>query len=134
MLRVIFSFIIVLSTSAVAAEQAVGRYTIADTTATAEQRFSLLQTRSLDIPRAIQSNGQAISYLLRDTGYRMATNRVRSAADVLLMSKPLAAVSRTYANTRLLEILDAIAGLGFTPVIDPINRLVAFDAIYDFTN
>ncbi len=134
MLRILFTLLLLFSLDAFAVEESVGRYTITDTTATAEQRFPLIQVKSLDIPRSILTNQQAVNFVLRDTGYRVATARVRTPEDLLLMGKPLAEVCRSYTNTSLMEILNSIAGLGFTPVVDPINRLVAFEAIYDFAN
>lgn len=132
MLRTIFTLMLLFSGQTFSAEQSVGRYTITDTTATSEQRFPLIQVKSLEIPRSIQTNQQAVDFVLRNTGYRVATTRVRTPEDLLLMRKPLAEVCRNYTNTSLLEMLNSIAGLGFTPVVDPINRLVAFEAIYDF--
>ncbi len=132
MLRTICLLILSLAGPALAAEEYVGRYTITETTATSEQRFPLIQVKSLTIPRSILTNQQAVDFVLRNTGYQVATSRVRTPEDLLLMRKSLADVSRHYTNTSLLEMLNSIAGLGFTPVVDPINRLVAFEAIYDF--
>ena len=134
MLRILLSLLILVSPNAFAVEESVGRYTLTQTTATAEQRFPLIQIKTLTIPLSVQTNQHAVDYVLRQTGYRVATNRVRTPEDQLLMRKPLAEVCRNYTNTTLLEMLNSIAGIGFTPVVDPINRLVAFEAIYDFTD
>jgi len=132
MLRILLTLMLLYSLDALAVEQSVGRYTITETTATAAQRFPLIQVKSIEIPQSIRTNGQAVDFVLQQTGYQVATARVRSPEDSLLMAKPLAEICRHFRNTSLLEILNAIAGLGFTPVIDPINRLVAFEATYDF--
>lgn len=115
------------------ADVQIGRYTIIDTTALPEQRFPLIQVLTVTIPHGVSKNSQAVDYVLNQSGYRQANARVRSPQDQMLMQRELATINRSFENITILEMLSAIAGLGYSPVVDPINRLIAFEATYDFT-
>jgi len=132
MLRVLLCLLLLTTSQVLASQEWVGRYTVTETLASPEQRFPLIQMKTVVIPRSVQTNLQAIEFVLQQTGYQLASERVRTREDLLLMEKPLADVSRSYTNITVLEMLNSLAGLGFAPVVDPINRLVAFEAIYDF--
>lgn len=115
-----------------AAEVSVGRYELANTEPSKAQRFPLVEVRSEIIPPSVRLTGEAVDYLLLRTGYMQARYEVRSAQDVTLMSKPLAMTNRELVNLPIIEMLSIIAGLGYKPIVDPINRLVAFEAVYEF--
>ena len=123
---------LLLNPFAHAAEVSVNRYTIAETHASNAQRFPLIDIRTTLIPTSVTTNRQAVEFILKDTGYSQASNSVRSISDNALMQKALAKSNRELANLSVLEMLSVIAGLGYVPVVDPINRLVAFEATYDF--
>jgi len=66
------------------------------------------------------------------TGYSQASDSVRTPQDKALMRKRLALSNRDLVNLTILEMLSIVAGIGYVPVVDPINRLVAFEAVYEF--
>lgn len=117
---------------ALAAEVSVGRYKITETQASQVQRFPLIDVRTTKFPLTIRTNRQAVDYLLMSTGYSQASDSIRTPQDKALMLKPLALSNREFLNLTVLEMLSIVAGLGYVPIIDPINRLVAFEAVYDF--
>lgn len=113
-------------------EVSIDRYTITETQASKAQRFPLIEVRTTFVPINIKTNGQAVDFLLLSTGYTQASDSVRSPQDRVLMNKPLALSNREFVNLTILEMLSIVAGLGYVPIVDPINRLIAFEAIYDF--
>ena len=110
----------------------VGRYSIAETQASKAQRFPLIEVRTTSIPVTISTNRQAVDFLLMSTGYSQANDSIRTSQDKALMNKPIALSNREFVNLTILEMLTVVAGLGYVPIVDPINRLVAFEAIYEF--
>lgn len=124
--------LLMMCASVCASEVSVGRYTITETAASKAQRFPLAQVKKITVPQTVLTNRQAVEYLLVSTGYSQASDVVRSQEDNALMRKPLALSNREFVNLTILEMLSIIAGLGYAPIVDPINRLVAFEAIYEF--
>lgn len=121
-----------MCTSVCASEMSIGRYTINETAAPTIQRFPLAQVKTTTVPQTVVTNRQAVEYLLVSTGYSQANDVVRSPEDKVLMSKPLALSNRQFVNLTILEMLSIVAGLGYVPIVDPINRLIAFEATYEF--
>ena len=132
MKKIYMVILLFISVSVCASEVYVGRYTITETQASKVQRFPLIEVRSMKVPQSIITNRDAIDFLLMSTGYSQATDSVRSPQDRVLMNKPLALSNREFVNLTVLEMLSVVAGLGYVPIVDPINRLIAFEAIYDF--
>ena len=132
MFRLLVSFLLVFSVSAFSAERSIGRYTIAETQASKAQRFPLIEVRTSNIPSTIMTNREAVDFLLMSTGYSQASDSVRTPQDKALMRKHLALSNRDLVNLTILEMLSIVAGIGYVPVVDPINRLVAFEAVYEF--
>lgn len=132
MTRLILLSVLFISSLAKANEVSTSRYTITDTEASAVQRFPLIDVRTTNLPSNIVTNRQAVDYILMSTGYSQANDSVRSPQDRTLMRKPIALSNREFVNLTVLEMLSIVAGLGYVPIVDPINRLVAFEAIYDF--
>ena len=132
MVRLLVSFLMVFNVSTFAAERSVGRYTIAETQASNVQRFPLIEVRTSNVPPAIMTNREAVDFLLMSTGYSQASDSVRTPQDKALMRKHLALSNREFVNLTILDMLSIVAGIGYVPIVDPINRLVAFEAVYEF--
>lgn len=132
MVRLLVSFLMVFNASTFAAERSVGRYTIAETQASKVQRFPLIEVRTSNVPQTIMTNREAVDFLLMSTGYSQASDLVRTPQDKALMRKHLALSNREFVNLTILEMLSIVAGIGYVPIVDPINRLVAFEAVYEF--
>ena len=132
MVRILVSLLMMFQLSAFAAERSVGRYSIAETQASQAQRFPLVEVRTLSVPATIVTNRDAVDFLLMSTGYSQSSDVVRSHQDIALMRKPLALTNREFVNLTVLEMLSVVAGVGYVPIVDPINRLIAFEAVYEF--
>ncbi len=132
MKKIIVIVLLLANSFCFAGEVSVGRYELANTEPSKAQRFPLVEVRSEAIPMNIRLTGEAVDFILMRTGYEQAAYEVRSPQDVALMSKPLALANRELVNLPVIEMLSIIAGLGYKPVVDPINRLVAFEAVYEF--
>lgn len=132
MARLIVVSMLFFNSVAMATEVSIERYTITETQASKVQRFPLIDVRTIEFPQTIRTNQQAVDYLLISTGYSQASASIRTPQDKALMLKSLALSNREFVNLTVLEMLSIVAGLGYVPVIDPINRLVAFEAVYDF--
>lgn len=132
MIRILICYLMAFSSVTFANEVSIDRYTITETQASKAQRFPLIEVRTTFVPINIKTNGQAVDFLLLSTGYTQASDSVRSPQDRVLMNKPLALSNREFVNLTILEMLSIVAGLGYVPIVDPINRLIAFEAIYDF--
>lgn len=132
MKNIYFLSLLIMCTSVCASEVSVGRYTIAETEASKVQRFPLIEVKTIIVPQDAVTNRQTVEYLLMSTGYSQASDIVRSPEDKALMRRPLAHSNREFVNLTILEMLSIIAGLGYKPVVDPINRLIAFEAVYEF--
>ena len=132
MVRLLVSFLMVFNASTFAAERSVGRYTIAETQASKVQRFPLIEVRTSNVPQTFMTNREAVDFLLMSTGYSQASDLVRTPQDKALMRKHLAVSNREFVNLTILEMLSIVAGIGYVPIVDPIHRLVAFEAVYEF--
>jgi len=132
MKKIYLLILLFVSASVSASEVSVGRYTIAETQASKVQRFPLIEVRSTNVPQTIMTNRDAVDFLLMSTGYSQANDSVRTPQDIALMEKPLALSNREFLNLTVLEMLSIVAGLGYVPIVDPINRLIAFEATYEF--
>ena len=61
-----------------AAEMQVGRYSVLRTLPTAEQLDPLAARVTVRFPESVQTIGQAVQHLLRDSGYRLADSSAAS--------------------------------------------------------
>jgi len=95
-------------------------------------KMALLVERNLNIPPQISTIGEAVNFVLNGTGYRLADISIRSDTDALLMNRAVARSQRNFLTVPVIDILDTLSGVGFVPVIDPVNKLVAFDLSNSF--
>lgn len=104
----------------------VGRYVTVENKPKASQTDLLAQTIQVRFPQAVQTVGDAMSYVLRLSGYSLTpTNRMSQPLKTLL-SKTLPAVDRDFGPMSLKDALSTLAGPAFYLVQDPLNRLVDF--------
>ena len=100
--------------------------TLQQVNAEEDQTFSLLQIKSIHFPQSVSTVGDAVDYLLHGTGYKQAHPASRSEQDQLLMNRLLADSQRSYSQVSLINVLHSLSGIGFDPIVDPVNYLVAF--------
>jgi hypothetical protein len=132
MLRTLILFLSLFTSLASASETASSPLTLTQTAPAPGQSFPLLVVGTIIIPPSLETVGEAVNHVLSGTGFKQAHLSVRSKQDILLMDRPLANVQRSFQQVPMVDILDAIVGIGFEPVIDPINYVVAFDISGDF--
>lgn len=101
-----------------------GRYTLASTQPTLEQRQPLLQIIDVRIAPALAPTvGDALQYVLRHSGY----SQCASSPDLaVLFSRPLPAVHYQLGPMPLMEALTILAGPAWTMQTDPVARSVCF--------
>lgn len=108
-----------------AAEMQVGRYSVLRTLPTVEQIDPLAVRVTVRFPESVQTIGQAVQHLLRDSGYRMADSS--TGASAILLEMPLPGVQRSLGPVALRQALAVLGGPAFRLVQDPLHRLVAFE-------
>ena len=130
----------VMSHSAVAEERPVtaistltqiDRYSVIAVRPTAGQRDLLSVTRAITIPGDIESVGEAFHWMLRDSGYRLATDGVLSEEAAAMLELPLPAVHRRFEPMPLQTVMGLMIGPTFHLIQDPVHRLIAFERCAD---
>lgn len=108
-------------------EVRVGRYTVVGLGPTSQQEYPLqsLTKRLTFGPGA--TVGEAMRTVLVPTGYRLAPTGPAGGAMTRLLLMPLPQVQQHLDRMPADSALRTLAGPGFVMVVDPINRLVAFD-------
>ena len=108
-------------------EVRVGRYTVIGLGPSPQQEHPL---QSLTAKLAFQPGatvGEAMRAVLLPTGYSLAPSGPAGSAMTRLLLMPLPAVQRSLPRMPADVALRMLAGAGFQIVVDPVNRLVAFD-------
>ena len=105
----------------------VDRYSVAAVGPTAEQRDLLSITQAIAIPSEIASLGEAVRWVLRDSGYRLADDTVLTQEVVAMLELPLPAAHRRFDSMSLRMVLALMVGPAFQIVQDPVLRLLAFE-------
>ena len=105
----------------------IDRYSIVVVAPTAVQRDLLAETTAIAIPNDIEILGDALRWLLRDSGYRLADDRVLSDDVHAMLTLPLPAAHRQFEAMPLRVVVELIVGPAFHIVQDPIHRLLAFE-------
>ena len=117
--------------SVVASQTQVGRYSVIAVRPTAGQQNLLSVTRAITIPSDIKRVSDALDWLLRDSGYRLADDAVLSEEVVAIFDLPLPAVHRQFEPMPLNAVLGLMVGPAFRLVQDPVHRLIAFERCTD---
>ena len=105
----------------------VGRYSVLAAGPTTGQRDLLAATSAIDIPLDVQTVGEALHWLLRDSGYRLAAVSVMPLEVKAVLELPLPAVHRRFEPLPLRAVIRLIVGPAFHLVQDPVHRLLAFE-------
>lgn len=108
-------------------EQRVGRYTVLGLGPTSQQQHPLQSLTNGKAFRRGVTVGDAMRQVLVPTGYSLASARAAGAAMEKLIAQPLPAIHRSLSVMPVTSALETLAGEGYQLVVDPINRLVAFE-------
>ncbi len=110
-------------------EVQVGRYQSVVLQADENQVDLLSSMVELELPEQINTVGQAISYLLDGSGYRLLSAKLAEPYRVFLFGFPLPKVQRQLGPLSLRQALELLGGPAFRLVIDPVYRLVTFELV-----
>ena len=108
-------------------EVQVGRYQTVLLQADQTQVDLLSSMVELELPEQIDTVGQAITYLLDGSGYRLLSAKLAEPYRVFLFGFPLPKVQRQLGPLSLRQALELLSGPAFHLVIDPVYRLVTFE-------
>lgn len=98
------------------------RYRLVDISPAAAQRYPLAQVISLHIPTTLAPTvGDAVQYVLRESGYRLCTSRGQANA---LYRLPLPAVQNQLGPIRLSDALQVLGGPAWQVNVDEAQRVV----------
>lgn len=104
----------------------VGRYLTVKNRPSVDQMDLLSQTIQMRFPQDVHSVGDAMSYLLRYSGYSLVDDSRQNDALKNTLKKPLPLVDREFQPMALKDALIVLAGPAFVLVQDPLNREVDF--------
>lgn len=105
------------------------RYTYIHTAPTALQKDLLSVVIDIQFPQSIKNVGQAISLLLKSSGYRLGDKDNDNISQYYLYTLPLPEVQRILGPIELRDALYLLGGNGFEANIDPIKRVVSYRLI-----
>ena len=105
----------------------IDRYSIVVAAPTGGQRDLLAEASAISIPNDIESLGDALRWILRDSGYRLADDFVLSDEVHAMLTLPLPAAHRQFEAMPLRVVVELIVGSAFHIVQDPVHRLLAFE-------
>ncbi len=120
------SVFFLLSPQLRASEIQVGRYSLHAATASNAQKDLLANIVTLDFPQRIKTVGDALRFLLKDSGYRLALTESVGPDATALFALPLPSVHRSLGPIQLQGALETLVGPMFYLVDDPVHRLVSF--------
>lgn len=133
----ILSFILVISNSALASgpeHVRVDRYSIMETKPTMAQSDLLSVVINIDVPDHIVSVGETLKHILERSGFAMASVKASDPALPILLRQKLPRVHRHLGPIPLRQALTTLAGPAWQLVEDPVNRMVTFQLLDQYTN
>lgn len=105
----------------------IGRYSYTAAKPTPEQMNPLLTLIDVRLPEDIKTVGQSATYLLQFSGYQLSQTVKHDPKILNLLGRDIPAVHRHFDHVILRDALLALCGNGYRLLIDPINRMVAFE-------
>ncbi len=105
------------------------RYSAVEPEPTLGQEAPLQTIVTLKYPRQVRNVGQAISYTLKRSGYRLAPQWASDPTLSVLMQLPLPEVHRTLGPMTVKKVLSTLAGSAYVLVTDPVHRYISFEVI-----
>lgn len=128
MLRILFLLTLTISTSvSIAADLKVGRYSKIQPVASKQQKDPLSVIVDITFPAEVITVQDAAEYLLRRSGYNLATGRVADPMQPTLLNLTLPQIHRRLGPITLRNGLKTLSGTAWILVEDPVARLVSFE-------
>lgn len=104
----------------------VGRYLILTDKPLPAQKNLMLQTIQVHFPPEVKTVGDAISYILKPSGYSLASVKTTSPKVKEMMMFNLPIIDRDFGPMTLQDALQTLVGNSFVTHIDRLNREVSF--------
>lgn len=108
------------------------RYSTIAPVASAAQTDPLEAVVTTVFPNQITTVDEALRYVLRRSGYRLASAEAADPASSILAQQPLPEVHRRLGPITVARALSALTGPAWSMVVDPVHRLVSFDLAQDY--
>ena len=105
------------------------RYSAVEPEPTSGQEAPLQTIVTVRFPRQVRNVGQAISYTLKRSGYRLAPQWASDPAVSVLMQLPLPEVHRILGPMSVKDVLTTLAGSAYVLITDPVHRFISFEVI-----
>ena len=118
-----------LSSHAQDNELQVGRYQSVMLEPADEQIDLLSHIVQIELPKQMNTIGQAISHILDGSGYRLLSPKLAESYRSHLFAMPLPEVQRQLGPLSLRQVLRLLGGPAFCLVIEPTYRLMSFELI-----
>jgi conjugative transfer region protein (TIGR03748 family) len=104
----------------------IGRYLTLSNKPKFSQIELLSQIIQVRFPQNIQTINTAMNYILRFSGYELASQNNMGNEIKIMLNKPLPIVDRELGPMSIKDGLLVLAGPAFYLIEDPVNRLVIF--------
>ena len=131
MKKVIFALLCVLTTANGYCETEdnvrVGRYGLINIGGELKQRDLIDQVVNITFPSQVVSIGDAIRFLLKETGYSLASLEASDPQMGTLMELNLPGIHRATGPVKLSDALNTITTNAWILVVDPYGRLISFE-------
>ncbi|MCU7799693.1 MAG: pili assembly chaperone [gamma proteobacterium symbiont of Lucinoma myriamae] len=108
------------------------RYSAIEPEPTIGQESPLQTMITINYPGQLSTVGQAISYTLKRSGYRLAQQHAHDPNMTVLMSLPLPEVHRQLGPMTVKQVLNILSGAVFMLVLDPVHRYVSFEVVPEY--
>jgi type IV pili sensor histidine kinase/response regulator len=116
-----------VSTYVTASEARVARYSEISLSPSEAQRDPLLSPVQTRVPDDLILIGDAVDWLLKPSGYRLASASSENLERAMLLALPLPDVHRSLEGLPVRTALQTLAGPAFRLVEDPVHRLISFE-------
>lgn len=107
----------------------VARYSTVAALPSAAQVEPLTAVITIIIPEQLTTVDEALLYVLRRSGYRLARDEAADPATSVLARQPLPEVHRRLGPITVASALTTLAGPVWSMVVDPVHRLVSFELV-----
>ena len=110
--------------------QQVARYSVLRPRLMVGQQDLLSIAKALRVPSEITTVGGALEWVIKDSGYRLASPDQLTKDVKEMLQLPLPKAHRQFQAVPLRDVVLLLAGSSFVLVHDPVHRLIAFERCY----
>lgn len=103
------------------------RYTLVEPKPKLSEIDPLSVNVQISFPPHIKTVGDAVGYVLLNSGWVLAIDSASDSALAITLNRPLPQVHKKLTLMPLRRVLQVLVGVHYTPVEDPIRRIYSFD-------